>query len=311
VEVREEAVARRYTEEAEDGIGGRRAEDGGRLRPSSSSLSPSGDAEAELWWKFRRTGKVRFRNSIARLYEAWVVGRTRTFAAARGVEWTELWGAAEIGLIDAIMRFDPSCGVPFLAFAARRVDGALLDAARQAAGRGWRERRRNTYRNRTRMRREGADMKTSSSPPDRPAGFLLRDSAFCEEDLPLSPEEVLPSREPDPSDAVAADEIVSRILDSMGSSTGDSKEDEDPRLREIARRRFVLLESIDQIGRALGLGRSRVDELLRHECLPRARGVMRRLGLVPRKRRLPASTLACLRACDSTHRQAAQAGRVG
>lgn len=233
--------------------------------------------EAELWWTFRRTGKARCRNSIARLYEAWVVGRTKTFAAARGVEWTELWGAAEIGLIAAIKRFDPSCGVPFLAFAARRVDGALLDAARQAAGSGWRERRRSAYRDRIRMKEEGEEMKTSSS-------SVPRDSAFLEEDSPLSPEEALPSREPDPSDAVAESEVISRILDSMGSSTDDSKEDEDPRLREIARRRFVLLESIDEIGLALRLGRSRVDELLRHECLPRARCVMRRLGLAPARR---------------------------
>jgi hypothetical protein len=236
--------------------------------------------EAELWWTFRRTGKARCRNRIARLYEAWVVGRTKTFASVRGVEWTELWGAAEIGLMGAIKRFDPSCGVPFLAFAARRVDGALLDAARQAAGSGWRERRRSAYRDRRRMKDEGGEMKTSSA-------CVLHDSAFCEEDSPLSPEEALPSREPDPFDAAAEGEIISRILDSMGNSTGDSTEDEGGRLREIARRRFVLLESIDEIGFALGLGRSRVDELLRHECLPRARGVMRRLGLVPTRRAAP------------------------
>jgi RNA polymerase sigma factor (sigma-70 family) len=255
-----------------------------RKRSGDGDGSPAA-TETELWWTFRRTGKARCRNSIARLYEAWVVGRTKTFASARGVEWTELWGAAELGLIGAIKRFDPSCGVPFLAFAARRVDGALLDAARQAAGNGWRERRRSAYRDRRIMKEEGGEMKTSSSLPDRQAGFVLHDLAFLEEDSPLSPEEALPSREPDPSDAAAEEEIISRILDSMGSSTGDSTEDEDPRLREIARRRFVLLESIDEIGLALGLGRSRVDEILRHECLPRARGVMRRLGLEPRKRR--------------------------
>ncbi len=256
-------------------------------RRSKNERTGEGDGkpamnEAELWWTFRRTGKAHCRNSLASLYEAWVVGRTKMFAAARGVEWTELWGAAAIGLIGAIKRFDPSCGVPFLAYAARRVDGALLDAARQAAGSGWRERRRSAYRDRRRMKDEGEGMKTSSS-------FVLHDSAFCPEDSPLSPEDALPSREPDPSDAAAEGEIVSRILDSMSDSTrkstGDSTEDDGGRLREIARRRFVLLESIDEIGRALGLGRSRVDELLRYECIPRARGVMRRLGLAPRKRR--------------------------
>ena len=38
---------------------------------------------------------------------------------------------------------------------------------------------------------------------------------------------------------------------------------------------------VDEIGLAVGLGRTRVDELLRDECLPRARQACRRMGLAP------------------------------
>jgi RNA polymerase sigma factor for flagellar operon FliA len=47
------------------------------------------------------------------------------------VEMNDLIGVGVIGLIDAAARYRPSTGVPFDAFARRRVQGAMLDALRE------------------------------------------------------------------------------------------------------------------------------------------------------------------------------------
>src|SRR5262245_6596055 len=47
------------------------------------------------------------------------------------VEVSELISAGIVGLIDAAGRYQPSLGVPFDAFARRRVHGAMLDSLRQ------------------------------------------------------------------------------------------------------------------------------------------------------------------------------------
>ena len=47
------------------------------------------------------------------------------------VELSELVSVGVIGLIDAAMRYQPALGVPFDAFARRRIHGAMLDALRR------------------------------------------------------------------------------------------------------------------------------------------------------------------------------------
>lgn len=50
----------------------------------------------------------------------------------RHVDREELATAGSLGLVEAARRFDPSRGVPFDRFAARRIRGAILDAVRAA-----------------------------------------------------------------------------------------------------------------------------------------------------------------------------------
>jgi RNA polymerase sigma factor for flagellar operon FliA len=45
----------------------------------------------------------------------------------------ELFSAGAEGLIEAAMRYDPTSGIPFAAFAHYRIKGAMIDAARRAA----------------------------------------------------------------------------------------------------------------------------------------------------------------------------------
>ena len=72
------------------------------------------------------------------------------------VEVSELVSIGVLGLIDAAGRFRPSLGVPFDAFARRRIQGAMLDALRQLdwAPRSVRKLQRNVDATMSRLRQE-------------------------------------------------------------------------------------------------------------------------------------------------------------
>ncbi|MFN8057704.1 MAG: RNA polymerase sigma factor FliA [Vicinamibacterales bacterium] len=72
------------------------------------------------------------------------------------VEMTDLIGVGVLGLIDAAGRYRPSMGVPFDAFARRRVQGAMLDALRDLdwAPRSLRRMRRDLDSTVARLRHE-------------------------------------------------------------------------------------------------------------------------------------------------------------
>ena len=72
------------------------------------------------------------------------------------VEMTDLISVGVLGLIDAASRYKPSTGVPFDAFARRRVQGAMLDALRDLdwAPRSLRKLRRDLDQTVARLRHE-------------------------------------------------------------------------------------------------------------------------------------------------------------
>lgn len=72
------------------------------------------------------------------------------------VEAAELVSVGVMGLIDAANRFQPSLGVPFDAFARRRIQGAMLDSLRRLdwVPRAVRERQRNVDRAISRLANE-------------------------------------------------------------------------------------------------------------------------------------------------------------
>lgn len=79
----------------------------------------------------------------------------------------------------------------------------------------------------------------------------------------------------DPLAAAVERETRQLLLDAMP----------DKRAREMARRRFWLGESVDEIGLAMGLGKTVVASCLSQEVLPAARRTLRHMGLGPRVRR--------------------------
>jgi RNA polymerase sigma factor for flagellar operon FliA len=63
----------------------------------------------------------------------YVVGRL-PLAPPAGLEYDDLVGFGNIGLLQALERFDPSRGVVFQSFAVPRIRGAILDAIRKYYG---------------------------------------------------------------------------------------------------------------------------------------------------------------------------------
>lgn len=90
--------------------------------------------EASLWRRLRFEAEVRCRELIFNRY----IALARSIAAVQrrtrprhGVELNDMEQFAYEGLLYAIDRFDPLKGVPFAAFARRRIAGSVSDGASQ------------------------------------------------------------------------------------------------------------------------------------------------------------------------------------
>ena len=85
----------------------------------------------QLWDEFRRRGDADARNRLIEHHLPLARTIAATLFSRRGavvVEFMDYMQLATVGLIESIDRFDPQRGVPFEAFAARRVRGAVLNA---------------------------------------------------------------------------------------------------------------------------------------------------------------------------------------
>ncbi len=92
-----------------------------------------GQAEAqELWREFLAEGSESARNRLLEHYLPLVNAQVRRLVGRLpgSVRQEELLSAGVIGLMDAVMKFDPGKGVRFEAFAPLRISGAILDELR-------------------------------------------------------------------------------------------------------------------------------------------------------------------------------------
>jgi RNA polymerase sigma factor FliA len=58
------------------------------------------------------------------------IARSFHFSMAKSVELEDLEAYGDKGLVEAASRFDPTRGVPFVAFARRRIEGSIVDGIR-------------------------------------------------------------------------------------------------------------------------------------------------------------------------------------
>ncbi|MEO0650252.1 MAG: sigma-70 family RNA polymerase sigma factor [Planctomycetota bacterium] len=106
--------------------------------------SPRDAVRTDLWTRHARDCDVASRNALVEAYQGLVNDVVRRFAARlpRNVDRGDLITAANVGLMAAVTSFDPERGVPFEAYAERRIKGALLDELRVQdwLPRPWRQR---------------------------------------------------------------------------------------------------------------------------------------------------------------------------
>ena len=144
-------------------------------------------------------------------------------------EREDLVSAGTVGLIDAVDRFDPARGVPFEAFARKRVRGAIIDELRQLDGRGrlfWKR------------LRDGEILESSS--PDALSLDRLRESGS------------------EPAARDASDSLLERDL---WSDVGDAVQALPQRERHVICRYYGASLTLRQIGYELGVSEARVCQI--------------------------------------------------
>lgn len=94
--------------------------------PASSSpeFAPKRDEESERIRRYQATRDPKLRDEILSDVQGIAVGLARRFRD-RGAELDDLIQVAQIGLLQALERFDPERGVPFIGFATPTVLGEL------------------------------------------------------------------------------------------------------------------------------------------------------------------------------------------
>lgn len=89
--------------------------------------------EAELWTKYKETKSIAIRDRLIRQYMPlvkWVAGRIST-GMPESVDFDDLVGFGQFGLLDAINKFDIDKGVKFKTYATTRIRGAIFDELRE------------------------------------------------------------------------------------------------------------------------------------------------------------------------------------
>lgn len=91
------------------------------------------DAEQELWRRYQEDEDPAARDFLFLKYAPWarrVAGGVMGRVPSRGMEWADHVQNAQIGLLEAMSRFDARRGVDFMAFAKPRVRGAVFNGIR-------------------------------------------------------------------------------------------------------------------------------------------------------------------------------------
>ena len=91
---------------------------------------PTGDAEADLWCAAKLEGSSDARQQLFSLYAGFARSIAKRLLRERSygdIDFVDLQQLANVGLIEALDRFDPDRGVPFRSFAAPRISGNIID----------------------------------------------------------------------------------------------------------------------------------------------------------------------------------------
>ena len=89
--------------------------------------------EDELWLEYKKTRSPQLRDKFIRQYMPLVkyVAGKLAVGMPGSVEFDDLVGFGQFGLLDAIEKFDPGKNVKFKTYAVTRIRGAIFDELRQ------------------------------------------------------------------------------------------------------------------------------------------------------------------------------------
>lgn len=89
--------------------------------------------EDELWLEYKKTRSPQLRDKFIRQYMPLVkyVAGKLSVGMPGNVEFDDLVGFGQFGLLDAIEKFDPAKNVKFKTYAVTRIRGAIFDELRQ------------------------------------------------------------------------------------------------------------------------------------------------------------------------------------
>ncbi len=219
------------------------------------------DGEAVLWRAFKIDGSLAAREQLFASYFPYArqIARRRFLdRRAPDIEFGDLVQLASAGLLQALDHYEPERGVPFRAYASRRVTGSILDGVAKMSE----VREQISFRNR--MRAERTRSLAAAKPDSLDAasamqalaelavglalGFMLEDAGFA------TGEQEAQAR-PTAYDSMAWKETVRRLADEVAALP--------EREQLIIRRHYVTGLTFDQIGALLGVTKGRVSQIHR------------------------------------------------
>ncbi|WDM67835.1 sigma-70 family RNA polymerase sigma factor [Xanthomonas cucurbitae] len=89
---------------------------------------------AELWRRYKTDQDLHARDFLVTEYSPWarmVAAGVYRRTGRTGLEWVDHLQNAHVGLLEAIVRFDPGKHIPFVLYAKQRVRGAVFNGIRQ------------------------------------------------------------------------------------------------------------------------------------------------------------------------------------
>jgi RNA polymerase sigma factor for flagellar operon FliA len=230
-------------------------------QPAASAAHPlSEDREAGLWRDWRERGSMRAREQLFALHAAFArqVARRHYLDGPGGdIEFQDLHQLACAGLLEAIDRYDPTHGVPFRGYAARRISGSVLDGIARTSE----VREQISYRSRVRrerMRSIAAAPVPAAAPVADALGALVEAAVglalgFMLEGTSLYRREGEAAQLPNAYESLAWKNMVARMMRELSGLP--------QREQAILRHHYLDGMAFDQIAGLLGLTKGRISQL--------------------------------------------------
>lgn len=247
---------------------------GDEKRKSRARYEPAGYTQDEVdqhWKNFHANPCDETRNALVEVYQGFAASVSRRFAVRlpRSVDRGDLITAGNVGLMNAVVGFDPERGVRFESYCELRVKGALLDELRTQdwLPRPWRQRMEQQKRSIEALRgRNGREPRDEEVAVEMDLSVDLYQQLFgvglpgtptgsggntgADDDVMQSLEVVQDTTVADPGDGLTRDELLSLVTQRLT-----------PQEFRILYMRYWDGLAMREIGEVTGLSESRVCKI--------------------------------------------------